>query len=85
LEIFCGVAIVFRVLYGGALFLTGAMLVGFIGAIASVWVRGINVECGCFGSAERNASYPLILLQDAGLLLIVGSLAWWARRLARQA
>ena len=48
LEILCGVAIVFRVLYAGALFLTGSMLVVFMGAIASVWMRGINVECGCF-------------------------------------
>ncbi len=84
LEILCGVAILFRVLYAGALFLIGTMLVGFMGAIASVWIRGINVECGCFGATERDASYPVILLQDFGMLLIVFGLAWWERRLGRK-
>ncbi len=84
LEILCGVAIFFRVLYAGALFLLGFMLLGFMAAIASAWIRGLNVECGCFGSTERSASYQVILLQDAGMLLIVLGLGWWEWRRNRR-
>jgi len=55
--------------------LVGALLmIGFIVAIASVWYRGISIDCGCFGgggevdAAKALASYPWEILRDVGLL-----------------
>ena len=50
---------------------------GFIVAIASVWYRGISIDCGCFGGGgEVDASqtqYPAEIARDLGLLLAVGA------------
>ena len=54
----------------------GALLmVAFIIGIASVWIRGISIDCGCFGqggpvSPEQAArQYPWEIIRDTGLLL----------------
>jgi len=75
-EIGLGLALVLGLFtrIGGAL---GALLMlAFIIAIASVWARGISVDCGCFGGggpidpAEATAKYPWELLRDTGLMIL---------------
>ena len=50
------------------------MMLAFIVAIASVWVRGISIDCGCFGGggpispAEAAKQYPWEILRDVGLM-----------------
>jgi len=50
------------------------MMLAFIIAIASVWVRGISIDCGCFGGggpispAEAAKQYPWEILRDVGLM-----------------
>lgn len=50
------------------------MMLAFIIAIASVWARGISIDCGCFGDggpvdpAEAVKKYPWEILRDTGLL-----------------
>ncbi|MDR0285295.1 MAG: DoxX family protein [Propionibacteriaceae bacterium] len=51
----------------------GALLMlAFIIAIASVWVRGISIDCGCFGTGGENSeafrAYPWEILRDVGLM-----------------
>ncbi|MCL1837948.1 MAG: DoxX family protein [Propionibacteriaceae bacterium] len=57
-----------------------ALMVAFIIGIISVWVRGISIDCGCFGSgAEVDASETTYLedtLRDVGLLAC-GVWAMW--------
>jgi putative oxidoreductase len=50
----------------------GALTMAFIGLIVSVIVRGIDLDCGCFGKAAEASSvgWPL-LLRDLGLLLAI--------------
>ncbi|MQA76870.1 MAG: DoxX family membrane protein [Streptosporangiales bacterium] len=59
--------------------LSGLLMLAFIIAIISVWVRGISIDCGCFGGGgEVDASqtkYPQEILRDAGLVL---ASAWLA-------
>ncbi|MDR2975331.1 MAG: DoxX family membrane protein [Propionibacteriaceae bacterium] len=49
------------------------MMLAFIIAIISVWVRGISIDCGCFGGggpidpAEAIKKYPWEILRDVGL------------------
>lgn len=59
------------------------LMLAFIIGIASVWARGISIDCGCFGDGgEIEASktqYPLEIARDAGLLL-AGAWAVWRPR-----
>jgi putative oxidoreductase len=52
----------------GAFVLSG-LLVGFLLLIVITMIRGIDVECGCFGSLGRKVDYKL-LLTDLGLLFL---------------
>src|SRR5262245_17832385 len=53
--------------------LTGGLLAVYIGGIASVWARGLSIDCGCFSqggqlAAGQHPSYLLDLLRDIALL-----------------
>ncbi len=56
------------------------MMLAFIIGIASVWARGISIDCGCFGDGGAiDASltqYPLEILRDTGLLLTGAWTVW---------
>jgi uncharacterized membrane protein YphA (DoxX/SURF4 family) len=56
----------------------------YIGAIASVWARGLRIECGCFGTGgsltgDQGPRYALEILRDIALLLVAGFLAVFPR------
>lgn len=74
LEIAVGLALVLGVLTRGAGVLSAVLFVAFIVGIASVWARGIEIDCGCFGGggAEPGATsdYPWEIARDAVLLLL---------------
>ena len=61
----------------------GVFMVVFIAAVASAWVRGLAIDCGCFGGggqvAAGETAYPAELLRDGALLLIALALARWPR------
>lgn len=76
LEIFCGISLIVKRFYAGALaLLTGLMLV-FIVALISAWARGLDIDCGCFGSAEGPAHYGLALTRDFAILATLCFLGW---------
>jgi len=77
LEIFAGLAVITGVLRRGGLLVLNGALVGFLGAIALSWHRGIDIRCGCFGSAEASSNYVELILRDV-LLLALG--LWLMRR-----
>ncbi|GGD16264.1 MauE/DoxX family redox-associated membrane protein [Nocardioides daphniae] len=55
----------------------------FVAGIASVWVRGIEIDCGCFGGGGEkegaSAEYPLEIARDLGLMLLSVWLVWRPR------
>jgi len=55
----------------------------FIVGIVSVWARGIEINCGCFGNggADPNAvsKYPWEIARDTGLLALSLLLVWRPR------
>lgn len=78
LELLCGLALVFHRLFSGAVAITIALLLAFIGATAWARIHGIDVSCGCFGSAGTNLSLTWHLVILAGLLL--ASIYLWCTR-----
>ena len=61
--------------------ISGVLLLVYIGSIASVWARGISIDCGCFGGGGAVSASKTAYLQetcrDIGLLLVA---CWLIRR-----
>lgn len=72
IEVVVGLALVLGVFTRGAAVLSALLFTAFIIGIASVWARGIEIDCGCFGGggADPGASsaYPWEIARDAALL-----------------
>ncbi len=68
LEIIVGLALIFQRLLAGALLLTMALIAVFIGA--TIWARahGIDVTCGCFGTASSNLTLTWHLVLNGCIL-----------------
>ena len=78
LELLCGCALVFHRLFAGSVAITILLMFVFIGATAWARLQGIDVSCGCFGSAGTNLSLTWHLMLDGGLLLALLYL-WFTR------
>jgi putative oxidoreductase len=78
LEIICGLALVLRRLYSGALALLLALLVVFIGASFAAKARGIDITCGCFGHVSDQLSFAWHMVLDLAILAAV--VALWLTR-----
>lgn len=78
LEIICGLALVFRRLYSGAIALLLALLLVFIGASIAAKMRGIDISCGCFGHVSDQLSFAWHLVLDLAILAAV--VALWCTR-----
>lgn len=75
LEIFCGLALITRILYrGGVLIVTTLMTVFIIASIVAK-ARGLDVSCGCFGHASKYLNFSWHLALDFALL--IGLVALW--------
>jgi len=70
IELFAGVALIIGVLKRESSLLLSILLVFFIGAISINLYRGVNLDCGCFSTAEgEGRSIGLhTVAQDVGLL-----------------
>jgi uncharacterized membrane protein YphA (DoxX/SURF4 family) len=62
-----------------AALLTALLMAGFMLGLASVWIRGYSIDCGCFGGggdtseAGKTGRYTAELLRD---FLFMGMAAW---------
>ena len=56
--------------------LSAVLLVVFVAGVAQAWVRGLSIDCGCFGGGGAvepgETTYLQELLRDAGFLLMAG-------------
>lgn len=62
--------------------LLSVMLVLFIAGIASLWIRGINTQCGCFGGSLIATGKPNFALEIGRDLLMLAATMWlviWPR------
>lgn len=78
LEVFAGLAVMTGWLRRGGLLLLNMLLVVFAAALIISLVRGLDVECGCFGGQGSTAVWDA-LVRDA-VLLFVGLWLWYFDR-----
>jgi uncharacterized membrane protein YphA (DoxX/SURF4 family) len=56
--------------------LSAVLLVVFVAGVAQAWMRGLSIDCGCFGGGGAvepgETTYLQELLRDAGFLLMAG-------------
>ncbi|MET3963187.1 putative membrane protein YphA (DoxX/SURF4 family) [Marmoricola sp. OAE513] len=80
LEVVLGAALVLGLITRVSGVLSALLQVAFIVGIASVWARGIEINCGCFGDGGPNpdasAQYPWEIARDVGLLALSLLLVW---------
>jgi len=80
LEISLGVLLVLGFATRLAAVLSAALLLVFIGGVISAAVRGLSIDCGCFGGggtvAPGATTYTLEILRDIGFLTLAGYLIW---------
>ena len=80
LEVVVGLLLVTGLLTRYAALLSAVLFGVFVIGIVSVWARGIEIDCGCFGGggAEEGASakYPLEIARD---LALMAASAWLVR------
>jgi len=71
LEILAGLAVITGVLRKGGLLVLNGSLGVFLVAIGISWSRGIDIQCGCFGSKGASGNYVELIVRDV-LLLALG-------------
>jgi putative oxidoreductase len=69
LEIFCGLALITRVLYRAGVFIVTVLMTLFIVASIVAKARGLDVSCGCFGHASKYLNFSWHLALDFALLI----------------
>jgi len=79
LEMFCGLALISRFFYGGALAVLTGLTSVFLVATVAAKVRGLDITCGCFGHASQNWSFPAHLAVDLAILAALLALSLSAR------
>lgn len=79
LEVICGLALIFRRWYSGALTILFALLLVFIGATIAAKTRGIDITCGCFGHLSNQLSFAWHLALDFAIVAAVIALWRWDR------
>ncbi len=82
-EILLAVLLLIGLFTRWAALISGLLMAAFIVGIASVWVRGYSIDCGCFGGGGditpegRNMRYATEIARD---FLFMGMAAWLTLR-----
>ena len=54
--------------------ISALLLLTFMAGVTQAWVRGLSIDCGCFGGggdvATEKTSYGLELLRDTGFMIL---------------
>lgn len=58
LEVFVGICLLTKFWIRGALVISIGMTLAFMVGIGSVWMRGLNIDCGCTGGTVSLGGYP---------------------------
>ncbi|MFB3788350.1 MAG: MauE/DoxX family redox-associated membrane protein [bacterium] len=78
-EVITGLCLILGIAMEGALAITTALFAVFTVAIQSAIWRGLDIECGCFGTSDAEVVGAQVLVRDI-LLLFLTLLLWMGRR-----
>ena len=78
LELLCGVLLLLNKRVRPALLVLLVLNLVFMLALGSLIIRGIDIDCGCFGPAAHKTSPQVALWRDAGLQVLL-ILTWLLR------
>jgi uncharacterized membrane protein YphA (DoxX/SURF4 family) len=74
LEVVVGACLVLGLLTRASAGLSALLQLAFVIGIASVWMRGISIDCGCFGDGGYDphaaSAYPWEIARDVGLMAL---------------
>jgi uncharacterized membrane protein YphA (DoxX/SURF4 family) len=83
LELVVGACLVLGLLSRASAGLSALLQLAFVIGIASVWLRGISIDCGCFGDGgydpDAASAYPWEIARDIGLTALSLLLVWQRR------
>ena len=82
-EIIVGAALVLGLLTRLFAVISGLFFIAFIFGISAAWARGLEINCGCFGShgvpADPHRQYAIDIARDIGLVICSLWLVLWPR------
>ncbi len=61
IEVICGVFLILGIFRSASALLLSGFLVVFLVLITATLIRGIDIDCGCFGSLSGKVDYKLIV------------------------
>jgi uncharacterized membrane protein YphA (DoxX/SURF4 family) len=79
LEIFCGLNLIFRFFYRGALSILTTLILVFTVVVIAAKIRGLDITCGCFGHASQHWSFPSHLATNLAILAALLALGFSSR------
>ncbi len=87
LELTCGVALILGIWSRPAAAIVGGLLLVFVAAVSANLLRDHAIDCGCFdvrdaGKSvdERLQDMRMVIVRDAGMLLMVAQILWAGAR-----
>ena len=79
-EISCGVLLICGIWIDGSLLVVNTLLVIFMAALILNWIRGIDVDCGCFSvAASKGESNTFMDIVRDAVLLGIGLTVFYSR------
>ena len=82
-ELIVGVALILGLVTRAGAVIGGRCFNAFIIGITAAWARGLEINCGCFGShgvpANPHRQYAIDIARDVGLLICCVWLIIWPR------
>lgn len=63
-ELFIAFSIIFAIAQKGGVFLLNLLLVAFLVLLGQAWVRGLDIDCGCFGHSGAREAVSKAFLRD---------------------
>jgi uncharacterized membrane protein YphA (DoxX/SURF4 family) len=86
-ELLAGLALILGVWTKPARWIIALLLATFMVAITINLLRGNAIDCGCFDVSSANKTFDerirdmwIVLIRDAGMLLMVAQLAWAGKK-----
>lgn len=64
IELFIAFSIIFAVAHKGGILLLNLMLIVFLVLLGQAWIRGLDIDCGCFGRSGAREAVSKAFIRD---------------------